>query len=186
MSKPHTHTVKTACQYCGVGCGMQLHVAQNRVVKVSGDPTHPANFGRLCTKGLTCAEVLTAPGRLDAAFVRSGRTHVLSRTDLDEGHADRPTTSGDYRSARSRCVGLLRVWSNIIGGPISRQQVSKGFIRTNNIDSNSRSACRAQQAAINSPWRTDRRARIRTSSRVIAFVIGRIWPIVTRSSSCVS
>src|SRR4051794_37733416 len=79
-----SHTVKTVCQYCGVGCGMQLHVVQDRVVKVSGDPTHPANFGRLCTKGLTCAEVLTAPGRLDAAFTRPNRTQDLLRTDLDE------------------------------------------------------------------------------------------------------
>ena len=43
--------VKSVCPYCGVGCGMVLHVEEGEVVKVSGDSDHPTNFGRLCTKG---------------------------------------------------------------------------------------------------------------------------------------
>ena len=57
--------VKSACSYCGVGCGMVLQVAtdadgRRRVTKASGDKTHPTNFGRLCTKGSTTADMLAA------------------------------------------------------------------------------------------------------------------------------
>ena len=45
--------VATTCCYCGVGCGMLVTAAGNTVTSVRGDPAHPANFGRLCTKGTT-------------------------------------------------------------------------------------------------------------------------------------
>jgi anaerobic selenocysteine-containing dehydrogenase len=48
-------TVATVCGYCGVGCGMDLHVADGVVTKATGRPDHPANRGRLCTKGTTTA-----------------------------------------------------------------------------------------------------------------------------------
>ena len=43
--------VRSVCPYCGVGCGIVMHVEHNRVVKVTGDQAHPTNAGRLCTKG---------------------------------------------------------------------------------------------------------------------------------------
>jgi len=57
-------TVATVCGYCGVGCGMELHVADGVVKKATGRPDHPANRGRLCTKGTTTADMLRAGGRL--------------------------------------------------------------------------------------------------------------------------
>ena len=70
--------VKSACSYCGVGCGMLLQVetdetGRRRVAKVAGDKQHPANRGRLCTKGATSAAMLAAPGRLETAMVRPAR-----------------------------------------------------------------------------------------------------------------
>ncbi|WP_141715600.1 hypothetical protein, partial [Burkholderia contaminans] len=65
--------VKSVCPYCGVGCGMVLHVEEGEVVKVSGDADHPANFGRLCTKGSSAHVALRRSGRLDRAFVRRAR-----------------------------------------------------------------------------------------------------------------
>lgn len=47
-------TVKSVCPYCGVGCGIVMEVADNKIVKVAGDKGHPTNFGRLCTKGSSC------------------------------------------------------------------------------------------------------------------------------------
>ena len=43
--------VATTCCYCGVGCGVLAGVEKGEIVSVRGDPAHPANFGRLCTKG---------------------------------------------------------------------------------------------------------------------------------------
>jgi anaerobic selenocysteine-containing dehydrogenase len=70
--------VRTVCSYCGVGCGIVLDVARDeqglrRVVKSSGDKAHPANGGRLCTKGATTADMLAGPGRLETALVRADR-----------------------------------------------------------------------------------------------------------------
>ena len=45
--------VKSTCCYCGVGCGMLIETDNGTISGVRGDPAHPANRGRLCTKGAT-------------------------------------------------------------------------------------------------------------------------------------
>nr|WP_208608069.1 hypothetical protein [Psychrobacter piechaudii] len=52
-------TVRTTCPYCGVDCGV-LATVDNMTgqVSVKGDPEHPANFGKLCSKGSNLAETL--------------------------------------------------------------------------------------------------------------------------------
>jgi assimilatory nitrate reductase catalytic subunit len=57
-------TVKTTCPYCGVGCGVDVAVEGPRAVKVSGDASHPANFGRLCSKGTALGKTVGLEGRL--------------------------------------------------------------------------------------------------------------------------
>jgi len=50
---------KSTCCYCGVGCGVVIQSEGERIIGVRGDSDHPANFGRLCTKGATphlCAQ----------------------------------------------------------------------------------------------------------------------------------
>src|SRR5258706_355284 len=44
---------KSTCCYCGVGCGVVIEGQRERIIAVRGDADHPANFGRLCTKGTT-------------------------------------------------------------------------------------------------------------------------------------
>ena len=50
---------KTTCPYCGVGCGVIVSREQG-AYKVRGNPDHPANLGRLCSKGAALAETLDA------------------------------------------------------------------------------------------------------------------------------
>src|SRR5215467_8015856 len=52
--------VRTTCPYCGVGCG--IVVSDDGTL--SGDPEHPANYGRLCSKGAALGETLAPEGRL--------------------------------------------------------------------------------------------------------------------------
>src|SRR3954467_5525371 len=83
---------RSVCSYCGVGCGMVLDVAtdpdgRRRVLKVRGDKDHPANAGRLCTKGATSAEMLAGPGRLGAALIRAERGGAAVETGVDEAVA---------------------------------------------------------------------------------------------------
>ncbi|MBB5261158.1 anaerobic selenocysteine-containing dehydrogenase [Rhizobium leguminosarum] len=56
--------VKTTCPYCGVGCGVLATIDEAGAVSVKGDPEHPANFGRLCSKGSALAETIDLDGRL--------------------------------------------------------------------------------------------------------------------------
>ncbi|MGR8931041.1 MAG: molybdopterin oxidoreductase family protein, partial [Gammaproteobacteria bacterium] len=58
-------TIKTTCPYCGVGCGIeaQVDVAAHEVI-IKGDKNHPANYGRLCSKGSALGETVTLNGRL--------------------------------------------------------------------------------------------------------------------------
>ena len=57
-------TVRTTCPYCGVGCGVLATPQPDGSVAIAGDPDHPANFGRLCSKGSALGETLSLDGRL--------------------------------------------------------------------------------------------------------------------------
>jgi hypothetical protein len=57
-------TTRTTCAYCGVGCGIVAATAPDGTVTVKGDPGHPANYGRLCSKGAALAETIGLDGRL--------------------------------------------------------------------------------------------------------------------------
>ncbi|MEE1751916.1 bifunctional nitrate reductase/sulfite reductase flavoprotein subunit alpha [Streptomyces sp. SP18CS02] len=139
-----TGRVRTVCSYCGVGCGIVLDITERTdgrraVVKASGDKDHPANGGRLCTKGATHADMLAAPGRLTTARIRAGRGAEPDAVDVD--------------TAVTRTAGRLRAildehgpdaLSLYVSGQMSLEaqylanKLAKGFIRTNHIESNSR------------------------------------------------
>ena len=55
---------RTTCPYCGVGCGVLATANPDGGVAVAGDPRHPANFGRLCSKGSALGETMSLEGRL--------------------------------------------------------------------------------------------------------------------------
>ncbi|MEC9105088.1 MAG: hypothetical protein VX878_14860, partial [Pseudomonadota bacterium] len=61
--------VRSTCPYCGVGCGVLLTADGQGGLSVKGDPDHPANRGRLCSKGSALAETVGLSGRLRAPVV---------------------------------------------------------------------------------------------------------------------
>src|SRR5688572_16582407 len=63
-------TKKTLCPYCGVGCGLIATTDSRRLLKVRGDPHHPANFGRLGPKGATVEQAVKVPTRLRYSMLR--------------------------------------------------------------------------------------------------------------------
>lgn len=138
--------VFTLCPYCGEGCGIILHVENDRVAEVSGDENHPANHGRLCTKGAHCAPALTADDRLAFAQMRSSRSDAFSRVavlDTIQAIADR------LRSVIAEhgpdAVAFYVSGPMSVGFQYLANKLCKGFSGTNSIDSNSR-LCMASAA----------------------------------------
>ncbi len=73
---------KTTCPYCGVGCGVITTIADSGIVTVKGDPNHPANFGRLCSKGSALAETIDLDGRILHPEINGRQTDWDEALDL--------------------------------------------------------------------------------------------------------
>ncbi len=137
-------TVRTSCSYCGVGCGLVLDVeadetGRRRVVRSTGDTEHPANRGRLCTKGSTTAEMLAAPGRLATALQRDGRHSEPQPVDVDAAISH---TARELRRLLDEhgpdAVSFYVSGQMSIEAQYLANKLAKGFIGTNQIESNSR------------------------------------------------
>ena len=82
-----TQETRSTCPYCGVGCGVIIESDGGQITGVRGDPQHPANFGRLCTKGstlhLTAAQPVTLQTRLLQPQMRAERGGVPQPVSWD-------------------------------------------------------------------------------------------------------
>src|SRR5262245_45180109 len=133
--------VKTTCPYCGVGCGVLAGRNASGKVTVTGDPQHPANFGRLCSKGSTLADTVDLGGRLLAPVVDGQETSWDAALDLvAEGFASTIREHGPDSVAFYVSGQLLTEDYYVIN------KLAKGFCGTANIDTNSR-LCMASSVA---------------------------------------
>src|SRR5690625_3051343 len=132
-------TVASVCPYCGVGCGILMEVVENRVVKVRGDKHHPANFGRLCTKGSTCAQALNHSGRLEHAYLRNDRQSDPVRVETDiaiQETANRLRAIVDEHGPDAFAFYVSGQMS--LEAQYLANKLIKGYIGSNQIESNSR------------------------------------------------
>ncbi len=143
---PHSPAVRTTCPYCGVGCGVLAVPVGDGGATISGDTAHPANFGRLCSKGAALAETLSLDQRLlhptmrhaDGSLVRIGWDTALERvanglrTIIDR---DGPGAVAFYLS------GQLLTEDYYVAN-----KLMKGFLGSSNVDTNSR-LCMASSVA---------------------------------------
>ena len=140
-------SVKTACPYCGVGCGMVLQVEGGKVAKLSGDKDHPTNFGRLCTKGSTAAKAIAGTGRMERASLRANRKADQVPVAMDvaiEQTAKRLRAIIDAHGPDA--VAFYVSGQMALEAQYLANKLAKGFIGTNNIESNSR-YCMASAAS---------------------------------------
>jgi assimilatory nitrate reductase catalytic subunit len=130
---------KSTCCYCGVGCGVIIQSEGDRITGVRGDPDHPANYGRLCTKGSTLH--LTARHDLRALTPELRREREAGRISVGWDEAL------DYAAQRFantiREHGPDSVAFYISGQLLTEDyyvfnKLAKGLIGTNNVDTNSR------------------------------------------------
>ena len=132
---------RTTCPYCGVGCGVLAKGRPDGTAEIAGDPDHPANFGRLCSKGAALGETLSLDDRLLYPSINGQRAswdaaldHVASRfkaTIAEHG----PDSVAFYVS------GQILTEDYYVAN-----KLMKGFIGSANIDTNSR-LCMASSVA---------------------------------------
>ncbi|MDK9724938.1 MAG: molybdopterin-dependent oxidoreductase [Sterolibacteriaceae bacterium MAG5] len=133
---------RSTCCYCGVGCGVVVEHDGERIVGVRGDPDHPANFGRLCTKGATlhlAAAPETLPLRAQSPELRLSKNAPRSRVSWDMA----------LNHAAHRFADVIRehgpdAVAFYISGQLLTEdyyvfnKLAKGLVGTNNVDTNSR------------------------------------------------
>ncbi|QUD89346.1 molybdopterin oxidoreductase family protein [Phenylobacterium montanum] len=133
--------IRTTCPYCGVGCGVSALPGSGRALAVAGDKAHPANYGRLCSKGTALGATVGLEGRLlrpeiggrpatwEAAIRRVAQ--AFNRTIERHG----PDSVAFYVSGQLLTEDYY-----------AANKLMKGFIGSANIDTNSR-LCMASAVA---------------------------------------
>ncbi len=138
--------IHTTCPYCGVGCGVLALPDGQGGAMVSGDLEHPANFGRLCSKGSALGETLGLDTRLlhpmlrqpDGTYARTNWDSALDEVAVGFRRIierDGPDAVAFYLS------GQLLTEDYYVAN-----KLMKGFIGTANVDTNSR-LCMASSVA---------------------------------------
>lgn len=136
----HTERYSSTCCYCGVGCGVIVHKDKKGRITVEGNPDYPVNKGMLCSKGLNLHYTVNdRSDRLLYPRMRPGRSMPLQRVDWD--------TALDRAAAVFKTL-IAKYGPDAVGFYVSGQclteeyyvvnKLMKGFIGSNNIDSNSR------------------------------------------------
>ncbi|MCQ1570750.1 molybdopterin-dependent oxidoreductase [Neorhizobium galegae] len=124
---------RTTCPYCGVGCGVIATVADSGAVTVKGDPEHPANFGRLCSKGSALAETIDLDGRTLSPEIDGRQADWDEALDLVAQKFSKTIAEHGPDSVAFYVSGQLLTEDYYVAN-----KLMKGFIGSANIDTNSR------------------------------------------------
>jgi len=136
-------TTRATCPYCGTGCGVIIESVGGQITGVEGDPQHPANFGRLCTKGstlhLTATQAIYKQTRLLNPLRRAQRGEAptpLSWEAALEEAADK--FAAIIQQHGPEAVGFYGSGQMLTEDYYVINKLVKGLIGTNNLDTNSR------------------------------------------------
>ncbi|MBX2855614.1 MAG: molybdopterin-dependent oxidoreductase [Rhodobacteraceae bacterium] len=141
MGEAANRPIKTACPYCGVGCGVLATSDGQGGAAISGDPSHPANYGRLCSKGAALGETLDLDGRLLWPTINGARAGWPETTKLIADKFTEAVARYGPDSVAFYVSGQLLTEDYYVAN-----KLMKGFIGSGNIDTNSR-LCMASSVA---------------------------------------
>jgi len=141
--------IHTTCPYCGVGCGVLVELDGDRY-KVSGDPEHPANYGRLCSKGASLGETLGLEDRLLHPEIGDRRASWDEALDLVADKFSRIIREHGPDAVAFYVSGQLLTEDYYVAN-----KLMKGFIGSANIDTNSRLCMSSAVAAMKRAFGSD-------------------------------
>ena len=121
--------IKSACPYCGVGCGVEI----NHKKQIVGDQAHPANKGALCVKGSALAESLDMPSRLLYPRMKGEQ---IEWSNAIENIADKLHRT--IKEHGPQAVGMYVSGQLLTEDYYVANKLMKGFVGSANIDTNSR------------------------------------------------
>lgn len=133
--------IQTTCPYCGVGCGLLVEQQPDGQTRIRGNPEHPANFGRLCSKGSALGETLDLDGRLLYPQINGERVNWDRALDRVAGALSQAVQTFGPDSVAFYVSGQL-----LTEDYYAANKLMKGFIGSANIDTNSR-LCMASSVA---------------------------------------
>jgi assimilatory nitrate reductase catalytic subunit len=134
---------KSTCPYCGVGCGVIIESVGPQITGVRGDPDHPANFGRLCSKGqmlhLTATPAVLQHERALNPQHRAARGEPLRPLAWDRAldlAAERIAAAVQARGPDA--VGFYLSGQLLTEDYAVFNKLARALVGTNNVDTNSR------------------------------------------------
>ncbi len=133
MMYANTTTSLTTCPYCGVGCGVQATKEQDGTFSINGDKSHPANFGRLCSKGSALADTIGLEDRLLHPQVNGKQTSWDTALDAVSDGLKTVIEKHGVDAVAFYVSGQLLTEDYYVAN-----KLMKGFIGSANIDTNSR------------------------------------------------
>lgn len=138
MTRP-TQTTASTCCYCGVGCGVLIEHDGATIHGVAGDPNHPANYGRLCSKGSTLHLTGDLAARALYPELRLGKALARARADWDSAldHAA-AVFAETIREHGPDSVAFYISGQLLTEDYYAFNKLARALVGTNNIDSNSR------------------------------------------------
>ena len=160
-------TIRTTCPYCGVGCGVLAQVDTAGTISVTGDPEHPANFGKLCSKGSALAQTLGSTRRLTEPYYQNKLMSMQRQQAMPIAPLDTASSNKAINASATKALIENTDWDTVLEDIAQRlndtitkhgrdsimfyvsgqlltedyyvaNKFIKGFIGNNNIDSNSR------------------------------------------------
>lgn len=132
-------TTASTCCYCGVGCGVLIEHDDERILGVSGDPAHPANFGKLCSKGSTLHLTGDLAARALYPELRLGKGLARARTDWDSALDHAASVFADTIAEHGPDSVAFYISGQLLTEDYyAFNKLARALVGTNNIDSNSR------------------------------------------------
>jgi len=131
--------VRSVCSYCGTGCGIRLETDGERIIALAGDEQHPTNRGKLCSKGRELHHTVRTDDRLLRPQLRTSITAQFAPVDWDTALEFGAQKFADIiRQHGPDAVAFYVSGQLLTEDYYVFNKLMKGFIGSNNIDTNSR------------------------------------------------